>query len=335
MVVMVFIHFSEPAGAAEIYRVINTAKVGGEGGFDFVVADSEGRRLYIPRSAGDNSRVSVFDLDSLKLVGEIAHTKGVHGVAIDPTSQHGFTSSKPVVMFDTKTLQTVKTIDVEGNPDEILFDPFTEQVFVFSHQAPNATVINGKDGTVVGTFDLGGAPEQAVSDRQGHVYVDLEDKDNVAVVDAKTLKVTARYDLGGKGGGPSGLALDSKNRVLFVCCQNPQTAVILNADNGKIISTLPIGNGVDGTEFNSSTMEAFSSQRDGTLTIIKENGPTNFEVEQNVDTKRGAKTCTLDEKTNKIMLITAEPDPAAQGQGGQGGRNRWLPDSFTILVVGK
>jgi hypothetical protein len=111
--------------------------------------------------------------------------------------------------------------------------------------------------------------------------------------------------------------------------------VILNADDGKIISTLPIGNGVDGTEFNPNTMEAFSSQRDGTLTIIKENSPTSFEVEQNVETKRGAKTCSLDRKTNQIVLITAEPDPAAQGQGAQGGRNRWLPDSFTILVVGK
>ena len=190
------------APAAEPYKIINSAKVGGEGGFDFVVADSDGRRLYIPRSAGANSRVTVYDLDTLKSVGEIPNTNRVHGVAVDPKSGHGFTSSKPVVMFDTKTLETIKTIDAAGNPDEILFDPATDRVFVFSHAAPNATVLNSSDGSVVDTIDLGGAPEQAASDGQGKVYIALEDKDQVAVVDANTLKVTAHYDLGGKGGAP-------------------------------------------------------------------------------------------------------------------------------------
>jgi hypothetical protein len=319
--------------AADPYKVVNTAKVGGEGGFDYVLADAIGRRLYVPRSGGANSRVTVFDLDTLKSVGEVPNTQGVHGAAVDPNSSHGFTSSKPVVMFDTKTLDTIKTIDVQGNPDGILFDPFTSQVFVWSHRAPNATVINSTDGSIVGTFDLGGAPEQAATDNAGHIYVDLEDKDKIAVVDAKALKVTGQYDLGGKGGGPAGLALDAKNHILFACCRNPHTAVILNAEDGNIITSLPIGNGADGAAFNPSTMEAFSSQRDGTLTVIKENSPTSFEVEQNVATKPGAKTCTLDEKTNQIFLITAEQAAAAQGQGGRGGR--WLPDSFTILVVGK
>jgi DNA-binding beta-propeller fold protein YncE len=325
------------ARGAEPYKIVNTAKVGGEGGFDYVFADAEGRRLYIPRSEGANSRVTVFDLDSLKPAGEIPKTNGVHGVAIDPKSHHGFTSSKPVVMFDTKTLETLKTIQVQGNPDGILFDPATRQVFVLSHSAPNATAIDAKDGSVVGTVDLGGAPEQAATDGEGHLYVDLEDKDKVAVVDAKALKVTATYELGGKGGTPAGLALDAKNHILFVCCRKPQAAVILSADDGKIITSLPIGSGVDAAEFNPSTMEAFSSQRDGTLTVIKENSPTSFEVEQTVETKPGAKTSTLDSKTNQIFLITAEQAPAAEGQGGgKGGRGgRWLPDSFTILVVGK
>jgi DNA-binding beta-propeller fold protein YncE len=326
------------APAVQTYKVVNEAKVGGEGGFDYVFADAEGRRLYVPRSGGATGRVTVFDLDTLKSVGEIPNTNSVHGVAIDPKSNHGFSSSKPVVMFDTKTLKTVKTIEVEGNPDAILFDPATERIFVLSHRAPNATVINSKDGAVLGTIDLGGAPEQAVSDGRGRVYVDIEDKDNVAVVDANTLKVTAHYILAGKGGGPAGLALDAKNHVLFACCRKPQTVVILNADNGSIITTLPIGNGVDGAGFNSNTMEAFSSQRDGTLTIIKENNPRSYEVEQNVQTKPGAKTCTLDTKTNHIFLITAEQaSPSAQGQaGGQGRRGgRWLPDSFKILVVGR
>ncbi len=286
--------------------------------------------------------MTVFDLDTLKPVGEIPQTMGVHGVAVDPKSHHGFTSSKPVVMFDTNTLATIKTIEVEGNPDGIIFDPATQRIFVLSHRTPNVTAINAGDGTVVGTIDLGGAPEQAASDGQGHLYIDVEDKDNVAVVDATALKVTAHYDLGGKGGTPAGLALDAKNHILFVCCRNPQTAVILNADDGKIITSLPIGNGVDAAEFNPSTMEAFSSQRDGTLTVIKETSRTEFSVEQNVKTMQGAKTSTLDAKTNQIFLIAAEqaaPQPGQAQGGGQGGRGggrgQMVPDSFTIIVVGR
>jgi DNA-binding beta-propeller fold protein YncE len=213
-------------------------------------------------------------------------------------------------MWDAKTLDTIKTIPVEGGPDGILFEPLTERIYVFSHRAPNATVIDGKDGSVVGTIDLGGAPEQAASDGKGHLYVDIEDKDNIAVVDVNTLKVTAHYDLAGKGGGPGGLGLDVKNHILFAMCHNPQTCVVLSADDGKILATLPIGNGTDGGGFNPATMEAFSSQRDGTLTIIKENSPTSFEVEQTVQTKSGAKTCTLDTKNNQIVLITTERPPA-------------------------
>ena len=335
-----FIVWARSAPAAEPYKIVNSAKVGGEGGFDFVVADSAARRLYIPRSAGPNSRVTVYDLDTLKSVGEIPNTNRVHGVVIDAKSGHGFTSSKPVVLFDANTLATIKTIDVQGNPDEILFDSATGRVFVFSHAAPNATVLNSSDGSVVDTIDLGGAPEQAVSDGHGKVYVALEDKDQVAVVDAKTLKVTAHYDLGDKGGAPSGLALDAKNHILFACCSKPQAMVVLNADDGKIITSLPIGSGVDAAEFNSNTMEAFSSQRDGTLTVVKENSPTDFVVEQTVETKFGAKTSTLDTKTNQIYLISADaappPTPPADGKGGPRiRRNVWLPNSFTIIVVGK
>ncbi len=261
------------------YKVLKTAKVGGAGGFDYVFADDLGRRLYIPRT-GNPGRITVFNLDTLEPVGEVPNTSA-RGAAVDPKSGHGFGSSKPVVMWDTKTLATIKTIDVEGGPDGILFDPFNGRVWVFSHRAPNATVINAADGSIAGTVDLGGAPEQAVTDGKGHIYVDIEDKDNIAVVDAKTLAVTAHYDLGGKGGGPGGLAFDVKNHILFAACHNPATMVIVNADNGKILAALPIGTGVDGAVFNPNTMEAFSSQGDGTLTVIKENSPTDFVVEQN------------------------------------------------------
>jgi DNA-binding beta-propeller fold protein YncE len=317
------------------YKVLKTAKVGGVGGFDYVYADDAGRRLYIPRT-GDGARVTVFNLDTLEPVGEIPNANA-RGAAVDPKAGHGFASSKPVVMWDTKTLAVIKTIDVDGGPDGILFDPFNERVYIFSHRAPNATVIDAKDGSVVGTIDLGGAPEQAVTDGKGHLYVDLEDKDKIAAVDATTMKVTAQYDVAGKCGGPGGLAFDVKNHILFASCHDPQNMVILSSDDGKIITTLPIGNGTDGATFNANTMEAFSSQRDGTLTVIKENSPTSFVVEQNAQTMPSAKTLTLDGKTNHILLIAAEfgPPPSPAPAGGRPARGPMLPDSFSILVVGK
>ena len=325
---------------AEAYRVVQTAKVGGAGGFDYVFADVAERKLYIPR--GD--RVTVFDLDSLKPAGEIPGAKSVHGATVDSKSHHGFSSSNPVLMWDTRSLAVLKSIPVEGNPDGIHFDEGTQRIWVLSHRAPNATVIDAKDGSIVGTVDLGGMPEQAVSDGRGRIYIDIENKDNVAVVEAATMKVLAHYDLGGKGGTPAGLAMDVKNRLLFACCRNPATAVVLNADDGKILGALPIGAGTDGAAFNAATSEVFSSNRDGTLSVIKVSGPTSFAVTQNVTTMVSAKTCTLDAKTGRVLLIGAEyaPPPVAP-PGGQtdgkkskgGGRGAMVPDSFTILAVAR
>jgi DNA-binding beta-propeller fold protein YncE len=320
------------------YKVVKTAKVGGAGGFDYVFADSAGRRLYVPRS-GPTGRVSVFDLDTLAPVGEIPNATG-HGVAVDPDVNHGFLTSKPIVMFDSKTLATIKTIDVQGNPDGILFDPYNERVYDLSHVAPNVTVIDAKDGSIVGTIDLGGMPEQAVSDRKGHLYIDIEDKDKIAVVDAKTLSVTRSYDVAGKGGTCAGLAMDLNNRILFATCRNPKTMVVLNADDGNILTVLPIGTGTDGAVFNAKTMEAFSSHSDGTLTVVKENSPTSFVVEQTVQTMPSAKTLSLDAKTNRILLIAAEfgTPPATPPPGWPAGRplrGEMIADSFSILAVGK
>jgi len=252
-------------------------------------------------------------------------------------------------------------IEKPASADGIFFEPASQRVYVFSHSAPNATVINPEDGAVAGTIDLGGAPEQAASDGKGHLYVDLEDKNKVAVVDVNTLKVTAQYELGEKGDGPAGLGIDAKNHILFAFCHS-RNCVILNADDGKIITTLPIGNGTDGGGFNPATMEAFSSQGDGTLSIIKETSPTTFEVAQTVKTKSRAKTCTLDTKKNQIVLITTEPLPGAAatntpsaqpeggpgaerrggpggdrrgGPGGPGGRGNNGPSLLDIIVVGR
>lgn len=311
------------------YKLQKTAKVGGEGGFDYVYADSEGRRLYVARSGGP-PRVSVFNLDTLEPAGDIPNTNA-RGAAVDAKSHHGFASSKPVAMWDTKTMSLIKTISVDGRPDGILADDFNHHVYIFSHSAPNATVIDAESGSVLGTIDLGGAPEQAASDGKGKIYVDLEDKDSVAVVDAKSMKVTATYSLNGKGGGNAGLALDAKNHVLFVACRQPQAMVMLDANDGKYLADLPIGRGCDGAVFNPKTNECFSSQGDGTLTVIKEKSPTSFEVEQTVTTIPSAKTLTLDSKTGRILLIGAEYGPAAAGQR----RGPLVPDSFQILVVGK
>jgi DNA-binding beta-propeller fold protein YncE len=327
------------------YRVLRTAKVGGVGGFDYVYADSAGRRLYIARN-NPAPRMTVFNLDTLEPISEFPITgNAAHGADVDPKSHHGFGSSKPVVMWDTTTMMPINTIDVEGNPDGIVFEPMTARVYVFSHVAPFATVINAAEGTVAGTIDLGGMPEQAVSDNKGHLYVDIEDKANVAVVDVKTLAVTAHYDLEGKGGTCAGLAFDAKNRILFAACRNPQNMVVLNADDGKILATLPIGMGTDGAVFNPATMEAFSSQGDGTLTIVKENSPTSFVVEQSLQTKVSGKTLTLDPKTNHIFVIAADygpppppppPGAASEGRGGRGGgRGQMVQDSFSILEIGK
>jgi hypothetical protein len=336
------------------YSVMKTAKVGGAGGFDYVYADSDGRRLYVPRTgqtgptapAGAPApRISVFNLDTLEPAGEISGYNA-RGAAVDPKSGHGFASSKPVVMWDTKTLAVIKTIDVQGNPDGIMFDPFNARVWVFSHSQPNATIINAADGSIAGTMDLGGQPEQAATDGKGHIYVDLEDKDQLAAVDAKTLTVTAHWDISSKGKGPGGLGFDAKNHVLFASCHEPAVMVMLSSEDGKILDALPIGAGTDGATFNPATMEAFSSNSDGTLTVIKENSPTSFAVEQNLPTMTRAKTLSLDSKTNHILLIAAEygpppPPPPADapaptpGRGGRGRGGPMLPDSFTILAVGK
>ena len=324
----------EAQAASGPYRILRTARVGGTGGFDYVYADAVGRRLYIPRS-GQGARVSAFNLDTLEPVGEIPNTNA-RGAAVDPRSGHGFSSSKPVAMWDTTTLALIKTIDVQGNPDGILFDPFNQRVWVFSHSAPNATIIEAKDGSIVGTLDLGGAPEQAVTDGNGHLYVDIEDQDNVAVVDTKALQVSAHHDISAKARVPAGLAFDVKNKILFVGCRNTPTMVIMTTE-GKILTTLPIGTGVDGAAFNPATRETFSSQGDGTLTVIKEKSPTSFEVAQTVQTKVSGKTLTLDSKTNQIYVIAAEyaPPPTPPPASGRAGRGAMIPDSFSILVIGK
>jgi hypothetical protein len=329
---------AQHAPTAGPYKVLKTAKVGGEGSFDYIFADVEGHRLYIPRG-GPTGQLTVFNLDTLESVGAITNVSA-GGATVDPKTHHGFSTTKPMTMWDASTLEVIKTIDVDGRPDGILFDPYNERVWVLSHMPPYATVIDAKEGTVVGTLDLGGAPEQAVSNGKGTIYVNISDKANIAVVDAKNMTVTAHYDVSSKGTSGSGLAFDAKNHVLFAYYRQPSpTVVIVNADNGNIITTLPTGMGVDTVAFNPATMEAISAEGGGSMTFIKENSPTNFVVEQTLQTMGGAKTLALDTKTNHVLTMTAEYGPppanAPPRPGGRPARGPMVPGSFSILMVGK
>ena len=353
-----------PYGAAQQvvpYKVLKTARVGGEGGWDYIYADAAGRRLYIPRGAtravvatdttptvpAVPARLTVFNLDTLDPAGEIPGVGG-NGTAVDPKSGHGFTSDHPKIsMFDTKTLTLIKSIDVgAARPDGILFDDFNQRVYVFSHPTKDATVIDTKDGTVLGTIDLGGVPEQGVADGKGMLYVVMQDAvGSVTAVDVKTMKATGHYSFVDKG-GCNGLALDVKNQVLFAACGrsgNPPAQpaqpmmVILSATDGKILASLPLAGGSDGAAFNPSTMEAFSTHGNGTMTIVKEKSPTSFEVEQNLQTMNGARTVTFDSKTGHLFTMSQErgPAPPPPPGGGRGGQGTPIPGSFTILMIGR
>ncbi|MBI3791677.1 MAG: hypothetical protein HY275_12485 [Gemmatimonadetes bacterium] len=342
------------------WRVLSRTRVGGEGGSDYIYADVSGRRLYIPRGgtraipATDTSparpavagRITVFDLETIAPVAEIPNTGG-NGVAVDPASGHGFSSSKPVSMFDTRTLTKLKEIPVgNAQPDGILFDAFNGRVYVFSHPTKDAIVIDAKSGDVVGTIDLGGVPEQGVADGKGTLYVVMQDlPGSVTVVDVKTMKATKHFPLG-EAGRCNGLALDDVNKILFAACNASGPAsvqpavpvmVVLSATDGHVITTLPLGGSSDGAAFNPVTMEAFSTASNGTMTVVKERSPTQFEVTQNLETMPGARTLTFDSRTGHILTMSVErgPAPNTPPVNGRPPVGAPIPGSFTVLVLGR
>jgi DNA-binding beta-propeller fold protein YncE len=363
---------AQQPGSDGSYRVLMRARVGGEGGTDYIYANPADRRLYITRgavravAATDSTpardsvpgRVTVFDLETLKPLGEIINGGG-NGAVVDAKTAHGFASSHPnVSMFDTKTMQLIRTIDPnEGNEpsgprfsaDGIYFNAANDRVYIGSHPTRDLLVLDSRDGRVLGKIDLGGVPEESVSDGKGTLYVVMQDSaGSVAVVDEKAMKTTAHYPFGDIG-RCNGLALDAKNRILFAACAQSRTPdqpaqpalVILSARDGKILATLPLAGSSDGAVFNPETMEVFSSHSNGTLTVVKEKSPTSFEVEQNLETMNGARTLTLDTKTGHIFVMSVERGPAPPPQAGGGrGRGRGgfappIPGSFTILMIGK
>jgi WD40 repeat protein len=315
------------------YHVTKEIQIGGEGGWDYLTVDPVGRRLY----ASHTNKVEVIDVDSGKKVGEVLNLSGVHGIAIAHDLNRGFISngrSSTVTLFDLKTLANVGDVKVTGeNPDAILYDPFSSQVFAFNGRSKNATVLEAKTGKVVGTIDLGGKPEFATTDLQGRVFVNIEDRGEVAEIDAKSLAVKAHWPLK-PCEEPSGMAIDRKHHRLLIGCDNKMAAVV-DTESGKVVTTVPIGEGVDANAFDPGTGLGFSSNgRDATLTVIREETPDRFTVAENVPTRKGARTMALDEKTHTVYLVTAQFGPAPAPTAEQPRpRPTILPNTFTILVV--
>jgi YVTN family beta-propeller protein len=332
--IVVLVLASTLAAAGPGYHVVKTYKVGGEGGWDYLIADSVARRVYISRG----THVMVLDADSGKSAGDIADTPGVHGIALAPELGRGFTSNGregTVSVFDSKTLATSTKIKVGDNPDAILYDPATKRVFTFNGRSQDATAIDASSLKVLGTIKLDGKPEFAASDGQGLVFVNIEDKSELTVIDPAKLEVKSKWPLA-PCTEPSGLSMDRKSRRLFVGCSNKMMAVV-DADSGKVLATPAIGEGVDATAFDSETGLAFAScGHDAVLTVVKEESPDKFSVAENVPTQDGARTLALDSKTHNVFVVTAQfgPPPPATPDNPHP-RRSMVPDSFVVLVLGK
>ena len=339
------------AQSAGPYKVLKTAKVGGEGGTDYIYADTAGRRLYITRGAAPareatattpavpaaEKRLTIFDLDTLEPAGVIPGVGG-NGAAVCPNTGHGFTSDHPQPsMFDVKTQKLIKTIEVPErfSADGIYCDTSSDRVYIGSHPTKSLLVVDAKDGSVLGHIDLGGTPEQTIGDGKGTIYQVLQERPGaVAVIDAKNSILFAACSVM----GPAGTPVDPDHPS--------QRFVIMSAKDGKILQRLPLAGSSDGAAFNPQTMEAFSTQGNGTMTIVKEKSPTGFEVEQDLKTwpGNGARTIAFDNKTGRLFAMATElgpPPPAPPAgtpppAGGRGaGRGAAIPGSFTIIMVGK
>jgi DNA-binding beta-propeller fold protein YncE len=316
------------------YHVIKKYKLGGEGGWDYLTLDPDSRHLFISRG----THVMVIDADSGKPVGDIPDTPGVHGIALAPEFNRGFTSNGregTVSIFDLKTLALISKVkDVGDNPDAILYDLATKRVFTFNGRSHDSTAIDAATGKIVGKVPLDGKPEFGVSTGAGEIFVNIEDKSELTDFDPQALKVKSTWPLA-PCQEPSGLAMDFKNRRLFSGCDNKMMAVV-NADTGKVITTLPIGDGVDADRFDPDNHLAFASCGQGVLTVVREESPDKYSVLQNVPTQQRARTMELDPKTHQIFLVTADfgPKPAATADQ-PNPRPPVLPDSFVVLVAGK
>ena len=313
--------------------MIDTLRLGGDGGWDYLTFDPASRRLFVSHG----THVMVVDADTKVAVGDIPDTPGVHGIAIASDLGRGFISNgrgATATIFDLKTLGRIGEVKTGENPDAILYDRASGRVFTFNGRSGDATAFDAAHGTVTGTIPLGGKPEFAVADGKGRVYVNIEDKSEIVALDAKALQVKSRWPLE-PCEEPSGLAFDSEHGRLFTVCRNRLMAVV-DAKTGRVVTTLPIGSGVDGAAYDPATGLVFASNGEGTLTIVHEDSPDSFRVVENVPTQAGARTLALDPKTHRIFLSTAQlgPRPAPTAEVPRP-RPSIVPGSFVVLVVGR
>jgi len=314
------------------YHIIKRLHLGGEGGWDYVTVDNAARRLYISRS----SHVLVLDIDTDKLVGDIPDTPGVHGIAVAPELQRGFISNgkaDTAAIFELGTLKVLGRVKTGANPDAILYDPATKRVFTFNGRSNDATVFDPMSAKVVGTIVLGGKPEFAVTDGKGRIYVNIEDTSEIVEIDSRELTVIKRTSLK-PCKDPTGMAIDAGRHRVFSGCRSKVMAV-LDTESDKVMAFVPIGEGVDGNGFDPGTGLAFSSNGDGTLTVVHEASPGKFEVAETVTTQRGSRTMAIDPKTHNIYLPAASFAQQTPAEEGPKQRPVMIRDSFTILVVGR
>jgi YVTN family beta-propeller protein len=310
------------------YHLTKEIPVGGDGGWDYLSVDSAARRLYVSHG----TQVVVIDIDKESVVGEITNTPGVHGLAPAPELGRGFVScgrENKAAIVDLKTLQTLSKADTGQNPDGMLYEPGRQEAYMFNGRSQSATVIDAKTGKVAATVPLGGKPEFAAADSTaGRVYDNLEDKNEVVAIDTKTHEVVNRWPIA-PGEEASGMAMDVAHHRLFLGCGNKLMAM-MDSTSGKVVATVPIGQGVDANAFDPGTQLAFASCGDGTVTIAREDSPDKLSVVQTLETQRGSRTMTLDPKTHRIYLAAAKFEAPAEGQR----RGRMVPGSFKILVYG-
>lgn len=323
---------SSAAPAPTHYELKQKYVLGGDGGWDYLTYDAAGKRLFISRA----THVMVVDPAKGSVVGDIPDTPGVHGIALAPELNKGFTSNgreNTVTVFDLKTLKVITKIKLDGaeNPDSIIYDPATKRVFTFNGRSKNATEIDAEKNSVVTNIPLDGKPEFAVSDEKGTVFVNIEDKSELTSIDPKKGAVVKTWSLA-PCEEPSGLAMDRAHRRLFSGCHNKMMAVV-NADTGKVIATPAIGEGVDANAFDSGTEQAFSSNGDGTLTVVHEDSPDKFAVADNAKTQRFARTMALDTNNHDVYLVTAEIEEAPPAKEGERPRRSMKPGTFTLLVM--
>ncbi len=316
------------------YRVLKRTVIGGEGGWDYLSVDPENRRLYVSHG----TKVEVLDVDTHERVGEIPNLQGVHGVIVVPSKGRGITTNgrtNNATIFDSKMLAVIAEVPTGKNPDALFYDVYSDRVYIFNHSGGDATVVNLSEAKVTGTVVLGGtAVEAGTSDGKGTIFVNLEDIHEVVSFDTKTLTVKNRWKLA-PGEEPTGLAIDTETHRLFSVCHN-EKMIILDSDNGKVVSQMPIGKRVDGVVFDPSSKRAFSSNGEGSVTVVEEISPNEFMVIETVPTELGARTIALDPKTHHVFVSTAQygqaPAPTAENPRP---RPPVIPGTFMILEIGK